>query len=462
MSEPPSADHELVVLVREEFRTFDLPARAEVTLGRDETNDVRIDHPSVSRRHAKLRMGSPIVVEDLGGANGTFVRDRSHGDVSVKTEKLRRLVRETAELTVGESVLLGSVSVVVRHRPATMVADGVIIQDANMRAVYAQAERAAMALISVLLLGETGVGKEVLARAIHARSPRAKGPFLGINCAAFNENLLEGELFGYEKGAFTGAVQARPGLFEAAGGGTIFLDEIGELPLSTQAKLLRVLEERAVLRIGARSPRPVDVRFIAATNRDIETEVRTGRFRQDLFYRLNGISLTIPPLRDRPIEIEPLVRSFVVEACRQLERSPLAVAKETMHFLRAHAWPGNVRELRNVIERAVVLCAESTIGPQYLPASLTSTKTTSTEYPLAPFRSSPTAKNDPPAEMDPMRFQAQVESLERTRIVEALSRCGGNQTRAAKLLGVSRRTLVTRLDELDLPRPIKRGDDPKD
>jgi len=309
----------------------------------------------------------------------------------------------------------------------------------------------------VLLLGETGVGKEVLARRIHAQSPRANGPYVGINCASFSESLLEGELFGYEKGAFTGALQARPGLFEAAAGGTLFLDEIGELPLATQSKFLRVLEERSVLRIGARSPRPVDARFIAATNRDIETEVRAGRFREDLYYRLNGISLSIPPLRDRPSEIGPLAQSFVAAACRQLERPPVTLADTTLQRLHAHAWPGNVRELKNVVERAVVLCAESTIGPEYLPPSMTSTKNSSTQPPLSSTDISDAAPSEPPAaELDPTRYQAQLESLERSRIVEALSRSGGNQTQAAKLLGISRRTLVAKLTELELPRPRKR------
>ncbi len=448
MPESLAVDLELVVLWGNELRTFDLRAKGEVTIGRDETNQVRIDHPSVSRRHAVVRTGSPLQVEDLGGANGTFVHDRTQPNVAGKTEKLRRLVRETAELAVGESVLLGAVSLVVRRRPET-AADSVIIQDAGMRALYAQADRAAAALISVLLLGETGVGKELLARTIHTRSPRAKAPFIGINCASFSESLLEGELFGYEKGAFTGALQARPGLFEAASGGTIFLDEVGELSLPTQAKFLRVLEERAVLRIGARAPRPVDVRFVAATNRRIEAEVRAGRFREDLFYRLNGISLTIPPLRDRPGEIEPLAQSFVRAACRQLERAPVVLADETMRLLQAHTWPGNVRELKNVIERAVVLCAESTVGPEYLPASLAS----ATAPPTAP----PAAG---PAEVDPKRYQVQLDSLERARIVEALARCGGNQTQAAKLLGVSRRTLVARLAALELPRPRKRDERP--
>jgi transcriptional regulator with PAS, ATPase and Fis domain len=451
MSERAAVGHELVVLVGDELRTFDLPPGAEVTLGRDESNHLRIDHPSVSRRHAVLHLGPPIVIEDLGGANGTFVGDRAHADLTAKTQKLRRLERETAELAIGETVLLGVVSVVVRHGQDAM-ADGVIIEDANMRVLHAQAERAAAAIISVLLLGETGVGKEVLARSIHARSPRAEAPFIGINCAAFSESLLEGELFGYEKGAFTGATQARPGLIEAADRGTVFLDEIGELPPATQAKFLRVLEERAVLRIGARASRPVDVRFVAATNRDLESEVRGGRFREDLYYRLNGISLTIPPLRDRPGEIEPLARSFVRAACRQLERSPLALAEETMRLLRAHMWPGNVRELKNVIERAVVLCPESTIGPEYLPAAVTAARASAAQKPHAPAS----------VEVEPERFQAQLASLERARIVEALGRCGGNQTQAAKLLGVSRRTLVARLAELDLPRPRKTAQGPKD
>lgn len=455
MSERALGEYELVVLLGEQLRVFDLPARAQLTLGRDENNDVRIDHPSVSRHHAMLRMGTPITIEDLGGANGTFVRDRAHSDIAGKTQKLRRLARETADLAVGESMLLGAVSVVIRHLPETPT--GVIIHDANMRALYAQAERAAAAFINVLLLGETGVGKEVLARRIHAQSPRANGPFMGINCASFSENLLEAELFGYEKGAFTGAVQTRPGLFEAAGGGTIFLDEIGELPFSMQGKFLRVLEERAVLRIGGRNPRPVDARIIAATNRDVETDVRAGRFREDLFYRVNGISLNIPPLRDRRSEIEPLAHAFVLAACRQLDRSPPTLSDATLRVLHAHAWPGNVRELRNVIERAVVLCAEGTIGPEYLPSSLPSASTSATESTLA------APANVPPiAELDPKRFQAQVDSLERARVVEALSRCGGNQTQAAKLLGVSRRTLVARLTELDLPRPRKRDDTSRD
>ena len=447
MSEHSPIDLQLVVLMGDELRVFELGADSEVSIGRDAINRIPIDHPSVSRSHAVLRLGPPIVVEDLGSANGTFVHDKTQLGGTGRTEKLRRLGVEGAELAVGESVQLGAVSAALRHRPAAP-ADGVMVRDPSLRAVYAQAERAAAAPISIILLGETGVGKEVLARFIHARSPRAAQPFVGINCAAFSEALLEGELFGSEKGAFTGAVQTRPGLFEAANGGTLFLDEVGELAQTVQAKFLRVLEERTVLRLGARTPRPVDARIIAATNRDLEAEVRAGRFREDLFYRLNGLSLAIPPLRERPAEVESLARSFVHAACKQLERPGLELSPETLRRLHSYHWPGNVRELRNVMERAVVLCAESSIGPAYLPAFLTAAAS-----PAEAGQASPALV----ADIDRKGFQAQVEALRRARIVEALGRCGGNQTQAAKLLGVARRTLVSQLVELGIPRPRTRG-----
>jgi len=447
MSEHRSNDLELAVLIGDELRIFDLSAGSEVSLGRDAINQIQIDHPSVSRRHAVLHLGPPLVIEDLGSANGTFVHDGTPLGGAGGTERLRRLGLEGVELAVGESVQLGAVSAVVRHR-RTAPTEGMIVRDPSLQAVYAQAERAAAAPISVILLGETGVGKEVLARFIHGRSPRAARPFVGINCAAFSEALLEGELFGYEKGAFTGAAQARPGLFEAADGGTLFLDEVGEIAQATQAKFLRVLEERAVLRVGARKPRSVDARFIAATNRDLEAEVRAGRFREDLFYRLNGLSLAIPPLRERLGELESLARSFVHASCRQLERAPLELSPETLRLLHLHRWPGNVRELKNVMERAVVLCAESRIGPEYLPASFTAAAAIAGPAPTSPEQA---------PDLDLEHFQVQLETLQRARVVEALRQCGGNQTQAAKLLGVARRTLVAQLVQLGIPRPRTRG-----
>jgi len=333
--------------------------------------------------------------------------------------------------------------------------DSAVVRDPKLRHVYAQAGRAASANITVLILGETGVGKELLARAIHRASARANGPFLAINCGALSASLLEGELFGSEKDAYTGATQSRPGLFESANGGTILLDEVGELTPNTQVRLLRVLEEGAVLRLGARSLKPIDVRFVAATNRDLAAEVAAGNFREDLYFRLNGVSLTIPPLRERTSEIEHLARLFLRASCTQLQRAvALDISGEALDLLRSYTWPGNVRELRNVMDRAVVFCSTGSVDVEHLPEALRQ------QRPLMASRSSEPAQAKvaiptPFLEMEPQRFQEELRSLERLRVIEALRRSAGNQTRAAEWLGISRRTLVARLSEFDLPRPRK-------
>jgi transcriptional regulator with PAS, ATPase and Fis domain len=454
---------QLVVVWGDELMAFGLPDTGCVRIGRAQDNDVRVDHDSVSRWHAVLHVGATLEVEDLGAANGTFVPDPAHRRGPPETRQLRRLARSTAEVAIGDNLIFGAVSAVIRHMPDSCGADAAsqpgdlqeLAPEGSMRAVQAQAALAARASISVLILGETGVGKEVMARTIHALSPRASRTFLGLNCAAFGEYVLEGELFGYERGAFTGATEARPGLFEAADGGTVFLDEVGELSLSTQAKLLRLLETRAVLRIGARKERAVDVRFVAATNRDLEALVANGTFRRDLFYRLNGVSLTIPPLRARLTELEPLARGFVMEACRQLERPPLGIADDALQALAAHDWPGNVRELKNAIERAAVLCPEDVIRREHLPSVMALSRWPD---PAPALKGGLEPKVAPlAAQLDPERFAAQLAGLERERIVNALDKTGGNQTEAAKLLGMARRTLISRLDALQLPRPRKRS-----
>jgi len=302
----------------------------------------------------------------------------------------------------------------------------------------------ARANISVLLLGETGVGKEVLARSIHAHSPRAGGPFMGINCAALADSLLESELFGSEKGAFTGAT-TRAGLFEAANGGTVFLDEVGELPPGTQAKLLRVFEERVVTRLGSTRSRPINVRFVSATNRDLEADSQSGHLRPDLYFRLNGVALHIPPLRERLGEIEGLAASFLAVACRDLERTaPLLISSSALDVLRRYSWPGNIREFRNVIERAAVMCSESTILPEHLPASLlAATRIDTQQTPSAVYSAQPG---------NSANLHAEKKSFERNRILEMLERCDGNQSEAARQLGMPRRTLVSRLGELGLTR----------
>jgi two-component system response regulator AtoC len=432
-SDSPAA-FELLVFAGESTETFPLPAVGRVSLGRAEGNDVRIDHPSVSRRHAVLHLDPPLRVEDLGGQNGTSVRDPRAPDAGEKTQTIRQISRRTAEIAPGDLVQLGAVTIVVRrvHDPIAGAAGaGVVIASPVMQALWAEARLAARSPISVLLLGETGTGKEVLARAVHQASPRALEPFLGLNCAALSETLLESELFGHEKGAFTGAAQARPGLFEAADGGTLFLDEVGELPTSIQVKLLRALELREVMRVGGRAPRRVDVRFISATNRDLEAESARGAFRPDLFFRLNGIALTLPPLRARTEEIGELARAFLARACAEMDRPRApALADEALAALERYAWPGNVRELRNVIDRAVVLCTGDRVGVQHLPPKIRAA--------AAPL-------------------PARGEAGERERIVAALEACLWNQTQAATRLGVSRRTLISRIEELGLPRPRKKA-----
>jgi len=342
----------------------------------------------------------------------------------------------------------------------------VVVADPVMVALYDDAAKAAQSPLSVLVLGETGVGKEILARSVHDMSARRAGPFMALNCAALTESILESELFGHERGAFTGAVTAREGLFEAAAGGTVFLDEVGELPLSIQAKLLRVLEDRKVMRVGGRTPIEIDVRFVAATNRDLETAVASGAFREDLYYRLNGFPLTIPPLRSRRREVVPLALQFLQTACERVGRRDVpSLTGETVDLLVGYAWPGNVRELRNVIERAVVLGGEGCIEPHHLPAKLVAAVTRArATLALAPepVSSSPEPARAEPARAEPAfdehggNLRREVEDLERCRIVEALTRCAGNQTAAAERLGISRRTLVTRLAAYALPRPRRR------
>jgi two-component system, NtrC family, response regulator AtoC len=345
-------------------------------------------------------------------------------------------------------------------------------------------ERVAQANINVLILGETGVGKEVLARRIHELSPRVKSPLLCVNCAAISETLLESELFGHERGAFTGAVQSKPGLLEVAEGGTVLLDEIGEMPLSIQAKLLRVVETRNVTRVGGLKARVIDVRFMAATHRDLENEIQRGRFREDLFYRLNGVSLVVPPLRERTNEIRPLAQAFVAEYAKQSNRQPPKLSSGAYAVLERYAWPGNVRELRNVMERAVMLTPSNLIDLEHLPLerlgrTLLPLQRISEVPPL------PLGEPTPPHGRERQHSEARPGAYsfapgagiiddapsssgsppplppvedERERILRALERCAGNQTHAARLLGVSRRTLISRIERYDLPRPRKRDE----
>ncbi len=470
-SKAEPAGLQLLVFSSEEIRVLDLAPGGAISIGRAEDSGVFLDDPSVSRNHAVLHVGEKLVIEDLGSANGTMVRDRAGGGAAAETLNVRHLVGRKAELVVGDAMMFGTASVVVRYAPPVDVpdlvtgGDEIAARSPAMRLVHQQAARAAPTPISVLILGETGVGKEVLARAIHARSARADGPFMGINCAALSDTLLESELFGHEKGAYTGALQARAGLFEAAAGGTVLLDEVGELSPGTQAKLLRVLEEKVVTRLGANHPKPIDVRFLAATNRDPEAEIQAGRFRQDLYFRLNGLSLSIPPLRERQGEIEDLAHRFLVSACRLIERAELPrISRDVLMLLRAYRWPGNVRELRNAVERAAVLCPGDTILPEHLPPALTrraepgrapTAASSATPAPVAPAASTSGVGKAPLGDLP-----AELRSVERARIIDALERCAGSQSEAARMLGMSRGTLIARIEAFGLPRPRKRDVEP--
>jgi DNA-binding NtrC family response regulator len=352
----------------------------------------------------------------------------------------------------------------------------IVVRSPVMRKLHDLLERVAPGEITVLILGDTGVGKEVLAEQVHRRSPRTAKPFLRLNCAALSESLLESELFGHERGAFTGAHQLKSGLLETAQGGTVFLDEIGELPMTVQVKLLRVLEERQVWRVGGVKPRPIDVRFVAATNRDLETAVTEHKFRQDLYFRLAGVTLHIPPLRERTEEIEPLAREFARQLSRQ--KRPPALSADVIALLLGYSWPGNIRELRNAIERAVLLAGDGAVMPEHFAVEkMTATISTPiSDAPLprptavranAPESKASNIQHDtlPPAsdQLDGAtsslslgeRLRRQVQEVERQHIIDALTRCGGNQTRAARELGISRRTLISRLEAYNIPRPLK-------
>jgi DNA-binding NtrC family response regulator len=279
---------------------------------------------------------------------------------------------------------------------------------------------------SVLIMGESGTGKELIAEAIHLASPRAKMPFVRLHCAALAESLLESELFGHERGAFTGAVARREGRFKQADGGTLFLDEIGEIPMGTQVKLLRFLQERTFERVGGNETLKVDVRVIAATNRDLQAEIKRDHFREDLFYRLNVVTVELPPLRERKADIVPLATFFLQRYAAENGRKIDGFADEALARITAYAWPGNVRELENVIERAVVLHDSGPIEVRHLPPSL---------VPQAEREGAPVVPG------------ATIADLERYAILKTLEACGGSTSKAAMILGVSTRKIQYKLHE---------------
>jgi Nif-specific regulatory protein len=331
---------------------------------------------------------------------------------------------------------------------------GILGDSPALRTAVAQARRLATGDATVLLLGESGTGKELFARAIHQAGSRAERPFVKVNCAAVPESLFESEFFGHERGAFTGAVTAQPGRFEQADGGTLFLDEVGELPLAMQAKLLRVLQDRVVVRVGSRRELPLDVRVVAATNRNLAVAVARGEFRLDLYYRLSVLPLRLPPLRERAQDVPVLARHYAHEACLAWSREPVQFSEPAMRLLQEYPWPGNVRQLQSVAMRLVVMSPGALIDAASVAAQLAAEPDVSAdpapeaESRIVPAAASMTTAAAAASGAELVRPYAPVTAVDAERVRDALARAGGNRSRAAQMLGMTRRQFTYRLEKL--------------
>jgi DNA-binding NtrC family response regulator len=406
-------------------------------------SDLRLpegDGFGVLRAAKEIDADIPVIVMTAYGSIEDAVTAMKEGAMDflakpVDPDHLLLLVNRALEQRriVTENLLLKEELAVRRGAPQ------LVGEDPSLRKVFASLQRAATTDATVLLEGESGTGKELFARSLHALSPRADAPFVAINCAAIPENLLETELFGYEKGAFTGAAGRKPGKFEMAHRGTLFLDEIGDLPMSLQAKILRALEEKKFERVGGTALLQVDVRLVAATNKGLRAAVAARRFREDLYFRLSVFPITIPPLRDRPGDIPVLARYFVERFCRDLKKRPFALSPAALEQLQAYRWPGNVRELQNCIERAVILADGETLLPRHLNLSFAAPLTD--ENPESPW-----------AHVDLSGTLAEVTrrvsgEVEKAKILEVLAEAAGNKGRAAELLQIGYKSLLSKLKE---------------
>ncbi|MEO6772480.1 MAG: sigma 54-interacting transcriptional regulator [Kofleriaceae bacterium] len=431
----PFGDRVLLVIDGASLQVVPLPGAGTLTVGRSQQCDVAIDSGSVSRHHANFMIGADVEIEDVGSSNGTYV------------DGARLPNHQRTRLGIGIPFLVGGVTLMVQTRAGSRRES--TPKSSQLAALEQSAARIAVGKLSVLVLGEIGVGKERFAERIHEMSPRRAAPFIRINCAAISEPILEAELFGVDPGS-SGATP-RAGALEHAEGGTAFLNDLPELPPTLQLKLLRVLEDGAVRRIGSGTPRPIDVRFVTSSSKDLDAEIQAGRFRQDLYFRIAGASFTIPPLRVRKDEVLPLAEQFVASAAGPLGRQFL-LADDAKAWLTTHDWPGNIRELRNACERAVLLAPGAVIEREHV--SIEEPKRSPGRY-RSP--TTPPPGTVVPSDM-PSQVRATVAELEKQRILEALDRCAGNQTRAAEMLGISRRTLINRLDEYGIARPRKRDE----
>jgi DNA-binding NtrC family response regulator len=408
--------------------------KAEITIGAMEDNDLVVSDDTVSRYHCRIvQEETSYLLVDLGSTNGTFINRVRIKEAYLKpgctiglgnTEVKFHAADEKVEIVPSRKERLGRM--VGRH--------------VKMRELYTVLEKIAPTATTVVIEGETGTGKEVVAQTIHELSPRASGPIMVFDCGAVPDNLIESELFGHEKGSFTGAIMTRQGLFEMAHGGTLFLDELGELPLDLQPKLLRALEQREIRRVGSNKPIKVDVRIIAATNRNLEDEVRGGRFRQDLFYRLSVVRVFLPPLRERADDLPILIKHFLGEAPynRKADGSQkvTGVARAAMDLLTAYKWPGNVRELVNTIERAVSFAEGELIEPRDLPETVRGEESAPRRVGSGPIQFVPGADSDSTFKDAKERW---VSTFERDYILTLLKKNKGNISHAAREADIDRK-----------------------
>ena len=432
--------------------------------------DVRLPDMSgleVFDRIKEIAPKVPVIIITAFAATDTAIEAMKRGAFEyllkpVDLHHLREVVGRALELRRMQSVPAVFDQPEEPPKESSTGTDPIIGRSPLMQDVYKSVGRTAPQDVTVLILGESGTGKELIARAIFQHSKRADKPFLAINCAAIPDALLESELFGHERGAFTGADRQRIGKFEQANGGTIFLDEIGDMTAATQAKVLRVLQNQQFERVGGQDTLTVDTRVIAATNRNLEAEVLAGRFRQDLFYRLNGVTITLPALRDRKDDIPMLVDHFIKVADRKLDKHVSSIAPEAMRVLRAHAWPGNVRELQNVVRYAVIQAVGEVLTVECLPASVRG-------------GTAPMPGNSPDDVLDvrklirdllafgsPEIYRRVIAEVDRVVLAEVLRHVANNQVHASALLGISRTTLRAKLaEEKQPPTAEKPADTPQ-
>jgi DNA-binding NtrC family response regulator len=454
----PRSFHFLVV-ERASSRSVPLPPVGFLLIGRGAEADIRLDDPSVSRKHARVMVQEDAVrLIDLDSRNGIRVngapiqgaREISLNDV-VSVGEVTLHLRRPAQIASPEEGRDACCAMGPgddpRVRTLSLGDRTVLLADPAMDRLFSLIERLAAADVAVLVVGETGAGKEHAAFAVHHGSTRRSGPFVCVNCAAIPDTLVESEFFGFEKGAFSGAHTAKPGLFERASGGTLFLDEVGELSLSAQAKLLRVLEGGHFARLGETRERKADVRIVAATNRDVAAEVKARRFREDLYYRLSAAVVLIPPLRERPADIPVLARRFLADARARAGKGPLEIAPAAMLALARHGWPGNVRELRNAMEYAAASTSDGVVERSSLPRTITGDPMQANG--CAPSAAVP-APGEAPGSVELRPLAEEIEALERRRIREALAAAGGVKSRAARLISMPERTFRLKLRQYNL------------